>query len=55
MGQTYTLERTIEFPNCTVRIFRPVLTETEKNKRMQKIHKASSNLMKEVERLKDGI
>ena len=48
-GQTeYTFERTIEFPNMKVRIFRPVLTELEKSKRMQNIHKAASNLMKEV-------
>jgi hypothetical protein len=45
---TYSLERTIEFPNMKVRIFRPVLTETEKNRRMQNIYNASSNLMKEV-------
>ena len=44
----YTLERTIEFPNMIARIFRPVLTTEEKSKRMQNIHKASSNLMKEV-------
>jgi hypothetical protein len=47
-NDTYTHERTIEFPNMKVRVFRPVLTETEKSKRMQNIHKASSNLMKEV-------
>lgn len=45
---TYSLERTIEFPNMKVRIFRPVLTNEERTKRMQNIHKASSNLMKEV-------
>ena len=56
MGQdTYIFEKTIEFPGMVARIFRPVLTEEEKNKRMQKIHKASSNLLKEVERLKNGI
>ena len=49
---TYTLERTIEFPNMVARIFRPVLTEDEKNKRMQNIHNASANLMKEV--MKNG-
>ena len=49
-GQTYTHERTIEFPNMKVRIFRPVLTEAEKNRRMQTIYNASSNLMKEVKK-----
>lgn len=48
-GQTeFVFERTMEFPNMKVRIFRPVLTEIEKSKRMQNIHKAASNLMKEV-------
>lgn len=48
-GQTqYAFERTIEFPNMKVRIFRPILTAEEKNKRMIAIHKASINLMKEV-------
>ena len=56
MGQTeYVHTKTIEFPGMVARIFSPVLTETEKNKRMKAIHKASSNLLKEVERLKDGI
>lgn len=45
---TYTLERTIEFPNMKVRVFRPVLTEAERSKRMEAIHKATANLMKEV-------
>lgn len=45
---TYSLERTIEFPNMKARIFRPVLTAEEKTKRMNAIHKASSNLLKEV-------
>ena len=49
---TYILERTIEFPNMVARIFRPVLTTEEKNRRMNAIHKASANLMKEV--MKNG-
>lgn len=42
----YTLERTIELPNTVARIFRPELTEEEKNKRMQRIKTASANLIK---------
>ncbi len=45
---TYSLERTIEFPNMTARIFRPVLTAEEKSKRMQRIHKASANILEGV-------
>lgn len=48
MSGQFTYERTIEFPNMKVRIFRPVLTELERSKRMNAIHKASMNLMKEV-------
>jgi hypothetical protein len=48
MSGQFTYERTIEFPNMKVRIFRPVLTEAEKSKRMQNIYNASMNLMKEV-------
>ena len=56
MGQTeYVHTKTIEFPGMVARIFSPVLTDEERNRRMNAIHKASSNLMKEVERLKDGI
>lgn len=47
MGQdTYTLEKTIEFPNMVARIFRPVLTVDEKKRRTQAIHKATANLFK---------
>lgn len=48
-GQTeYLLERIIEFPNCKARVFRPVLTEEEKSKRMQNIHKASAKILEGV-------
>lgn len=45
---TYFLERTIEFPNMKVRVFRPVLTELEKAKRMKRIYNSAANLLKEV-------
>ena len=52
-GQTqYTFERTIEFPNMVARIFRPVLTEEEKKRRMQNIYNAAANLLKEEGRKK---
>ena len=43
---TYTLERTVEFPNMVARIYRPVLTEEEKNRRMKNIKNATANLLK---------
>lgn len=46
MQGQYSLERTIELPNTIVRIYRPILTEEEKNKRMQRIKNASANLIK---------
>lgn len=45
---TYFLEKTIEFPNMKVRVFRPVLTELERTKRMKNIYNAAANLLKEV-------
>ena len=48
-GQTeYVFEKTMEFPNFKANIFRPVLTEAEKSKRMQKIYKASAEILEGV-------
>lgn len=48
-GQTeYYLERTIEFPNLRARIFRPVLTDEEREKRMKAIHDAAAKLLEGV-------
>ena len=48
-GQTeYTLKKTIEFPGMVARVFSPVLTEEERNRRMQAIHNAAANLLKGV-------
>lgn len=50
-GQTeYKFERTIELPNFKANIFRPVLTEAERERRMKKIQIATANLMKGVKR-----
>ena len=46
MQGQYTLEKTIELPNTVVRIFRPVLTEEERNRRTEAIKTASANLIK---------
>ncbi len=44
----YSLEKTIEFPDAVVRIFRPKLTEEERNKRQKRIREAATNLLKGV-------
>lgn len=45
---TYTLKKTITFSNAVARVFSPIISNEEREKRMKAIHKASSNLMKEV-------
>lgn len=44
----YVYEKTITFPGMSVRIYRPILTEEERNRRMEEIKKAAANLVKEV-------
>lgn len=48
--QGYTYEQTIKLPNCTARIFRPVLTANEKHARMQSIKNATADLIKGVKK-----
>jgi len=38
-----------EFPNARVRVFRPILTEEERARRMKAIHKAAADLLLSVE------
>lgn len=44
----YTLEKTIKFPDMVARIYRPELTEEEKNKRQERIRCAATNLLRSV-------
>lgn len=44
----YIHTKTIEAPGFIARIYSPVLTEEERNRRMKAIHTASANLVKEV-------
>lgn len=46
--EAYILEKTVEFPNMVARIFRPILTEEEKTRRLKIIHKATAELLKGV-------
>jgi hypothetical protein len=41
----YILERTMHFPNMTVRVHRPVLTKEERAARMRQIYNAAANLL----------
>lgn len=51
MGQTeYIHKKTLTFPGMVARIFSPVLTEDEYQRRMKAIHNTAANLLKEVER-----
>lgn len=50
MQDEYTLDRTINTENAIVRVYRPVLTEEERNRRMQKIYTEAANLIIGVKR-----
>lgn len=36
----------LKFDNATVRVFRPILTPEERERRMRKIHDSAANLLK---------
>lgn len=42
--------KTITFPGMVARIYSPVLTEEEKNRRMQRIYKATAEILKGVKK-----
>lgn len=44
----YTLKKTIESPDFNIRVYSPVLTEEERQRRMKTIKKAAENLLKKV-------
>lgn len=45
-ADTYKEVKTFTYPNMTVRVHIPDLTEEERNRRMQKIHTAAAELLK---------
>lgn len=47
-GTEYRLKTTIQLPGMTARVFSPVLTEEERNKRLTQIHNASAELLKTI-------
>jgi hypothetical protein len=46
---TYQEPIIFEYPNATVRVFRPVLSEEERKRRMKIIHDAAADLIKAIE------
>lgn len=44
-----------EFPNMTVRVYRPILTEEERKRRMKEIEKAAVELVLSRDKAKGGI
>ena len=48
----YVYEKTIEFPNCVARIYRSVITEEERNRRIEALKKATANFLLAAERAK---
>lgn len=42
----YRYFKTIEFPGMVARIYRPVLTDEERARRMKAIHNSAANLLK---------
>lgn len=44
---TYQEPIILEFPNARVRVFRPVLSEQERKRRMKIIHDAAAELLRE--------
>lgn len=46
---TYQEPIILEFPDARVRVFRPVLSEEEKKRRMKIIHNAAADLLKSLE------
>ena len=49
---TYKEVKTFVFPNMTVNVYIPDLTEEERNRRMKKIHKSAANLIMKAEEVK---
>lgn len=51
---TYYLDRVMEFPNATFKVYRPVLTEEERAIRMKRIHDAAVALVLDAYRNKEA-
>ena len=45
-ANTYELAKTIVEPDWTIRVYSPILSDEEKNQRMQQIHDAAARLLR---------
>lgn len=45
-ADTYNEPIIFEYPNATVRVFRPILTQEERDRRMKNIHDAAAALLR---------
>lgn len=45
MGDTYGEPIIFEYPDMTIRVFRPILTDEERERRMEAIKKAAADLV----------
>lgn len=48
----YIYEKNIKFPNCVANIYQPIITEEERNRRMEVLKKAAGSLLLTAERAK---
>lgn len=48
----YSEPQIVKFPGMTVRVFRPILTDEERAKRMKRIHDAAARLLLSVQTAK---
>lgn len=46
MADTYEFDREIKTENAVVRVYRPIITEEERNRRMKAIYKSAEALLK---------
>ena len=44
----YMEPKVYEYPNAIIRVYRPILTEAERARRMKEIHKAAEALLKSM-------
>lgn len=51
-ADTYSKTKIFTYPNMTVRVLIPDLTETERTYRMKKVHNAAAELLKSKEQQK---
>lgn len=54
VADTYYLDKTYNYPNAVIRVYRPILTEEERTRRMEVIKDAARRLLMSLEREQYG-